>query len=186
MTARIKTKQKTRVERRCHRDGAIIPPGSFVYTATPGFRGRKLYWCKDHHPRRSELTTSGPLSTYYAAIEALEDAQAGWDHEDAEFLRSALEEAASTVREAVEEWESSLENMGDGLSQGSTGQLIQERIDYANEFADACDQAQIDDFYETPEVNGSELTAEELEYQKTTWSEEQMDAINEVLSSDSL
>lgn len=147
MTRVYRTK-KSRVVRRCAVGGEEIPVGSAVSYATPGFRGRTIYACAAHPLRRSDLTANGPLSAYYAAVEGLQSALDDWGGEDADELRDALTEAGSGAQEALDEWEAALENMGEGLSQGDTGLLIQERLDGAQAFIDACDSAynQIEDF----------------------------------------
>lgn len=129
---RVYRVQKSRVERRC-KAGHVIPAGTPYSYATPGFRGRTIYACADHPFRPSDLTANDLLSRYYSAVEGLEDALAAWDGAEVSSLIDDLEAAESDIQECTNEWESQLENMG-VLSEGDTGQQIQERLDGASEW----------------------------------------------------
>jgi len=116
----------------CVRCGAVIQIGeSYKWFR---FRwGSKVVFCGVHSPRLSEMTTSDKLARLYGARESVEDAIS--DADSIETLSSALEEAISTAEEVGSEYESSLENMPDGLQQSATGEAIQEKIDACSAWA---------------------------------------------------
>lgn len=82
-------------------------------------------------PRPSQLTVSSFLGQLGDLREDLQNAN------EAEDFRAIAE----TLREMQQECEASLDNMPDGLRDGDTGQLLQERIDGCEAFAEACDEA---------------------------------------------
>lgn len=76
-------------------------------------------------PRQSQLTQSNYLSTLYSIQESIEDFNGQSEDEIREFrddIVSQLEELRDTTQD-------SLDNMPEGLQQGPTGELLQERID---------------------------------------------------------
>jgi hypothetical protein len=77
-------------------------------------------------PTRAQLTKSPYLQTLYGLDEDISSASDGSD----------FEAIAASVREAGEECQSSLENMPEGLQQGSTGELLQARYDACEAAAD--------------------------------------------------
>lgn len=85
--------------------------------------------------RPSELTSSGALSTLYAAQEEAEDALNQWDREDRSELESILETLAEGVREAGNVYRESAENMESGFGHATS------TSDELNEKADALDSA---------------------------------------------
>src|SRR5947199_8233502 len=101
-------KASGRTERKCGRAecGKVIPKGEEYYIYS--FRyGGKHFRCKDHYPRRSELTQSR-MSDVYAAIEDFEDNFTnGADNLEeitskVEEVREAAEEVCEAYREAAE------------------------------------------------------------------------------------
>jgi hypothetical protein len=82
-------------------------------------------------PTRSQLTSSDFMSQSYD----LDDAVSAAD--DVETLRSL----ADDIRQLGEDQQEKLDNMPEGLQQGDTGQLIQERIDGCEEWATSVDEA---------------------------------------------
>lgn len=78
-------------------------------------------------PRPSQLTRSEFMSTYYGIMEEVED----WEPESQD--EDALEEFISIItgelEELRDETQDRLDNMPEGLQDGDTGQLLQERID---------------------------------------------------------
>ena len=87
-----------------------------------GGRGGPKRYSKTR-PRASQLTQSEFLSEIYAAQELLDAAS------DADSTIAALEDARSAVESAKDNCEDKLSNMPDSLQQGTTGQLLQDRID---------------------------------------------------------
>lgn len=83
-------------------------------------------------PRPSQLTQSEFLSQVYDLNDRLENLSAS-DHEE---LSGELQEIAEQFREIASECEEKLNNMPEGLQQGDSGQLLQQRADDCNSIAD--------------------------------------------------
>src|SRR5262249_15264378 len=77
--------------------------------------------------RPSQLTVSDFWVAYYSAREAFEDALAGADSFAS--LEDARSDFASELENIRDEQSDKLNNMPEGLQQGSTGELLQERYD---------------------------------------------------------
>ncbi len=104
-------------------------------------KGESYYWWafrfgRKHfsktQPRQSQLTGSAFLSSVYACEEQLSDLQVrqATDHDlKPSDIEDEIEDVVSQLQEASEECQSSLDNMPEGLQQGSTGELLQGRID---------------------------------------------------------
>jgi hypothetical protein len=99
-----------------------VPSGGGWYSAK---RRSKTY------PSRSQLTTSAFLGAVYAAQDSIDAA------DDPDVLRAVAEE----IRDLGTEQEEKFENMPEGLQQGSTGQLLEERRDGCESWADEIEQA---------------------------------------------
>ncbi len=82
-------------------------------------------------PKPSQLTLSPFLSVLYELQENVTDGAWSFDS-----LESQIEETASCLRELSEEAMQSFENMPEGLQQGDTGQLLEERADCCESAAD--------------------------------------------------
>src|SRR5690349_14609335 len=80
-------------------------------------------------PRRSQLTNS----TFLATVYDIEDAQAALTAGDN--LGADRDDLAQQLRDLADETQSSLDNMPEGLQQGPTGQLLEERIEACNSAA---------------------------------------------------
>lgn len=118
--------------------------------------GDAYYWWKFRYggihrsktpPKPSQLTQSTFVSTMLELQERAEGIAAGLRDgsttcSDAE---SELQEIASEVSSAGEECQSSLDNMPEGLQQGSTGELLQARIDACETIADDLEGVDIPD-----------------------------------------
>lgn len=76
-------------------------------------------------PKAAQLTQSAFLSQIYDINDRVESLEAG-DHEE---LESNIQELAEEFRAAGEECSENLSNMPEGLQQGSTGELLQQRAD---------------------------------------------------------
>lgn len=76
-------------------------------------------------PKPSQLTISAFLSTLYGIQERIEEVK----FTELEDLKSFVEEILGDIESLKDETQSSLDNMPEGLQQGDTGQLLQERID---------------------------------------------------------
>ncbi len=122
-------KSKAGKEITCGRCGAVIQPGETYFHWTP-FRSNKRVRCHKHPPRQSEKCTS-MLSGAYAANEDVEDCieevRAGKC--DIKGLASVLESAADDICSVRDDYQNSLDSMGDNFANGEPGQQIQEKID---------------------------------------------------------
>lgn len=91
-------------------------------------------------PRPSQLTQSEYLSQALALQERIEDLTP-----DAT-LPDDLESIISDLRTLSDEQDEKFNNMPEGLQQGDTGQLLEQRRDACNEFADALEGIDIEEF----------------------------------------
>lgn len=93
----------------------------------------------------SQLTTSAFKQAFFAAQEEWEKSE-----KDGDAIRAACE----TIREAGEEARNSFDAMPDGLQQGDTGQLLENRADECDRIADELDTlaGELDDLEEPEEV----------------------------------
>lgn len=113
--------QKARKEYKCSKCGCTIHPGETYFKSQPYGRS-EIIRCKDHRPERSELTGS----EYYSWLWDLQDHLS--DRYD---LRSeeAKDEIYSELENMRDDLQGRLDNMPDSLQYGSTGELLQDRID---------------------------------------------------------
>jgi hypothetical protein len=96
-------------------------------------------------PRPSQLTRSDYLSAAFALQERVEDLVADSD------LPGNVEEIANDAHQLADEQEEKFDNMPEGLQQGDTGQLLEQRRDSANEFADALEAVDLSEWEEDPD-----------------------------------
>jgi hypothetical protein len=101
-------------------------------------KGQSYYWWKfkrggKHYsltpPRASQLTQSAFYGTLYDIGDRIAALTADSD------LPGEIESIAEDIRELGNECQSSLDNMPEGLQQGSTGEMLQERVDWCEEKA---------------------------------------------------
>ncbi len=112
-------------------------------------------------PKRSQLTQSNFLSQLYDIEDELNDLSAD------DGLPDTIADLSQRLRALASECEDALSNMPEGLQQGDTGQLLQERADACNSAADELEG--VDTEYPGPEgdeeiadiENDKELTKEE-------------------------
>ena len=145
-------------------------------------------------PKPSQLTQSAFYSTLYSIQESL----AEQSHGTIEEVESIAEDIMGQLEELKSECEEKLDNMPDSLQQGSTGELIQSRIDALDELIcefDSLDFSEVQDFEvedempdeeelkerilkgETEEAIREEVKAE-VEQQKADALMEEIDAFN--------
>jgi len=96
------------------------------------------------YPRRSQTTQS----EFYAAVYDLEDRLADMkaeNYETTDDLKSDLEDIASEARALGEEQGEKFDNMPEGLRQGDTGQLLEERRDACEAWADELDAIEVEE-----------------------------------------
>lgn len=134
--------------RHCAVCQAEIIKGERYYTFAFRYGGRR-YHCKDHRPKRSQLTQS-KLSAVYEAIEAAEE-NIG-DVTTVEDAEQMLNEIAEVVREVAEEYREAAEPFG-GAGENA------DRADELEGFADELEGASFDaaDPEEPEEVDEDQL-----------------------------
>lgn len=110
-------------------------PGSCSLCSKEIVTGEPYYWwqfafspksirCNLHPPAQKDLTRSAFWSAIYGIQE--EDFTSA---DDASSLEEARDNVVSELENLKDEIEGNLSNMPDSLQQGSTGELLQERID---------------------------------------------------------
>ncbi len=92
------------------------------------------------YPKRSRLT-NGFLSQVYSLQEEINDANPA----DMDDLQSMRDEWVGQINELESECQSSLDNMPEGLKQGPSGELLQERIDAMSSWASDLENTLLDD-----------------------------------------
>lgn len=152
----VQSARKAKKERSCRRCGHKIQPGESYKWAEPRY-GPILLWCKDHSPKRSELTSSklGPLY----------DAQDDFDVSEmtsAEEISEALNSVAEVAREVAEEYQEGIDNMPEGLQEGDVAQQSQEKIEALESFADELESWEASDVEEFDEDEAEREAIEEL------------------------
>lgn len=129
------------------KDNPVAKKGESYWWWKPmvGGRGGAKRYSKER-PTRSQLTQSEFLSQLYG----IEDEQIGNAKEP-----SDLRDAAEALRELGQEEQGKYDNMPDGLQQGDTGQMIEERAQNCEAWADDLDQ--VADEWETKKTEIEEL-----------------------------
>jgi hypothetical protein len=121
--------------------------------------GESYYWWQLYRspkrysrtrPRASQLTGSAFLQQYYGFQEELEDMTA----EDMDDLQGQMEDLAGRMRELAEECEGNRDNMPEGLQDSDTGQLLEERAEGMNGWADELESF---DFEFEPDLDFSDI-----------------------------
>lgn len=136
---------------KCGRCGVAIEIKS-PYRWAKGRYGPKMVRCMSPSCsfKQSELTTSEYSSRLLEAQEAFESAVI--DAASIDDLKSAQSDAVAAVRELSDEQREKLDNMPEGLQQGDTGQLLEQRADACESLADELEGVDI----EEPENTGEE------------------------------
>jgi len=113
-------------------------------------KGEAYFWWKFRfggkrvsktYPKPSQLTQSEFLSTIYDINERLEQFAASSPSD----AREQIDELASELRDIASEQEDKLNNMPEGLQQGSTGELLQGRADACEDLASNLEQVDTDE-----------------------------------------
>lgn len=107
------------------------------------YGGRRVRCLKPEcAPKPSDLTRSAFYGTLYEIQETVDDALAAYESGgEPSDLGEALRSAAEELRNLGEECGSSLENMPEGLQQGGTGQMLENRRDECESKADELESA---------------------------------------------
>ena len=151
-------------------DQVLIAKGeSYYYWA---FKNGPIHYSKTR-PKQSQLTQSNYLSQIYEFSERISE----FNTDDPDELRDFIDNLKSDVENLRDETQGSLDNMPEGLKQGSTGELLQERID-SLESAESeldcidCDSIEVDEDEIKDEVL-SEHWNEEKEFSEEKWEEDE-------------
>jgi hypothetical protein len=87
-------------------------------------------------PKPQQLTTS----SYKINVYGIQDSISELVHfSDVSGLEGAVEDIKSSIDDLISEVQGNLDNMPEGLQQGDTGQMLQERIDALQQWADEFD-----------------------------------------------
>lgn len=117
--------------RKARKDAGIKKGQEYWWVAFKTARGGfKRYFTKP--PRPSQCTQSEFYSALYGLQEEIEDAKPT----DMADLESMRDEWASRARDIGQEQQDKFDNMPEGLQQGDTGQLLEERAQAMDEYAD--------------------------------------------------
>lgn len=134
------------------------------------------------YPKPAQLTQSPFLQEYYSIQEDLE----GLSADSAEDLKTQVEEIVSRLENLRDEAQGSLDNMPEGLQQGDTGQLLQERVDGLDGWASDLEGVDLDFEFDEEEPEQEEGESEDefqtrLEEWQTKKDEAEQDFIQEKL-----
>ncbi|MEQ1761607.1 MAG: hypothetical protein ABL984_00545 [Pyrinomonadaceae bacterium] len=170
----VKSAKKPRKCGKCGTDIAVGSPYIWWAFRYGGKRSRcTLSAC---YPRPSELINSPFLSRAAELGEGLEDAVAEYEtSNDLGSLLGAVEETASGFRELGEEAQESFDNMPEGLQQGDTGQMLEERVSKCEEIADELDALDLQSTYDEAVVELPEVDPDE------DWEDSELEALAEKL-----
>jgi YesN/AraC family two-component response regulator len=128
-------------------------------------KGESYYWwkfrfggkhCSKTQPKGSALINSPFLSQ----VAAMSEGVAEWKPCDADDLRGMIEELSSEIESLRDEQQEKLDNMPEGLQQGSSGEILQSRIDGLEEWSSNLECIDIE------EPEGDVEVGEDLEREK--------------------
>lgn len=133
-----------------------IKKGETYYWWAFRFRGKQM---SKTYPRPSQLTQSGFLSEWLSIEERIEDLT--------EVTQDDIYEIKSQLEELRDETQEKFDNMPESLQEGSTGELLQQRIDRCDEVISELEDIEIDEDAEDYDdqdvlesVQGIDLTIE--------------------------
>lgn len=127
---------------KARKDNQAVKKGEPYWWWKPHMRAGKRYFARK--PRRSQVTTSDYLSALYSIQEQAEDAEVDFLLTEEDFV-NFRDEIESQLEELRQETEEKLENMPEGLREGDTGQLIEERINACEAAVTDIQQIEFDD-----------------------------------------
>lgn len=128
---------------KCGKCGDKILPGTqYLWWQFKGQKGKNVRCTKSAcRPRASDLT-QGRIGQVYAITEAVEDACEQFRRDgDFESFQSEIESQCSEIESLADEFQSGFDNMPEGLQQGDTGQMIEQRVEALNEYKDELENA---------------------------------------------
>ena len=140
-------------------------------------KGEPYYWWKFRYggkrvsktpPKRSQLTQSD----FYARLWDIEDDVVSQAEANSD-LASVRDDVVSQLQELRDETEEKLNNMPEGLQQGSTGELLQERIDALESAIDEYEGLELEEPSDDDLNLDDERNEDETEEEFTTRIEEE-------------
>lgn len=139
-------------------------------------KGESYYWWKfkarygnsprkmsKTRPRPSQLTQSEYLSQALALQERVEDLAPD------STLPDELPGVIDDLRSLGDEQGDKLDNMPEGLQQGDTGQLLEQRRDACNEYANALESIDLQEFEADPDAEKDEPVNSDGETEDEYW-----------------
>lgn len=140
------------------KDNPVAKKGESYYwwAFMQGGRGGPKRYSKTP-PRRSQLTQSDFYSQLYDLEDSVGDLKPG-DYDKVEDLQADLDGIKEQIESLGSEQADKLSNMPDGLQQGDSGQLLQERADACEALAQEFDGL---DYSEPEDIGLDENTAKE-------------------------
>ena len=112
-------------------------------------KGESYFWWKFRYsskqkqktrPRQSQLTQS----EFLGAIYDINDRLSGISNSDIETVREERDSIVSELQDLATEQEDKQSNMPDSLQYSPIGEMLEERANYCNEFADELDGIDLD------------------------------------------
>lgn len=128
----------------------------FKWTTRPGGRGRGIVHRSATPPKPWQLTGSPFLQTMYQLADRLETLT------KTDLNTSTRDEIAQEIRDLGEECQESLDNIPESLRYAPSGEMLQERIDACEIWANELDGIDIDDDWEELE----ELDEDDEDYEE--------------------
>lgn len=168
-------KPKARKEYKCSKCGEVIKVGDLYLKGSP-FRAKPIIRCMKCGLRHWELSGLEYVNSVGRICDCWEE-----DYELGEDTAQSIADELDSIKDQCQD---SLDNMPEGLQYGSTGELLQERIDCLDDVISELESIDYDSIKEEAETNidveeGDENYEEELEGEiKSSLA----DAINEALS----
>lgn len=150
-------------------------------------KGESYYWWQfkngpKHYsksaPKSSQLTQSGYLSAIYDLQDELSELRGNVS--EAEDLQEKVEDIKSRMEELRDEQEEKKNNMPEGLQEGPTGELLQERYDSLDSAISELEGIDLDDYDEADDDDIREELKDDID---DTWDE---DAARKALVSDEM
>lgn len=129
--------KKSRKEHKCGKCGKVIPVGSSYYKGELNFHP-SIIRCEECGLKPYEVTTSD----YQLRIGKL---QVDWEVDYGVSTEDCQDEIAQELESIQEDLQDRLDNMPEGLQQGDTGMMLQERIDSCETAASYIRDIQVDE-----------------------------------------
>lgn len=145
--------------RKAHKNAGIKKGQEYWWIQFRIGRGSiKRYFTKP--PRPSQRTNSEYLSTLYGIQEAMEDAKP----QTLEDLKSDLESWIGDLESLRDETQDKFDNMPDGLQQGDTGQLLEQRVSNLEDYISELQNIDIpDDIDDIPGATDEEALSDTIQ-----------------------